>query len=193
MSTNDQNTTVIGPDAHIKGEMSFSGSAKILGTFEGSITSQGEISVGEGATCNAEVHASRVVVDGTVNGDVRGDALIELNDGANVTGDITAGNLVVVEGASFVGHCRVGPGAGTAKASADKRAESKQEVKTSVPAAEASRPRVETRSMRPASAASETAASPSAATAAVARATSAAASNTSWLRTEDKGKDDQAA
>ncbi len=175
----NQNTTVIGPDAHFKGEMSFDGAAKILGTFDGSITSKGEISVGQGATCNATVHAARVVVDGTVNGDVQGDELIELNNGAKVTGDITAGNLVVVEGASFEGHCKVGPNAG---------------VKRVAPAPAqpvTERPRIETRSMRPASVASESAASPGAATAAVARATAGAAGNTSWLKGEATSKDEQ--
>ena len=186
----EQNTTVIGPDAHFKGEMSFSGAAKILGTFDGSISSKGEISVGQGATCNATVHAARVVVDGTINGDMTGDELIELNDGAKVTGDITAGNLVVVEGASFEGHCRVGTGVSTkaSKPNATKKAESTPSAKPEA-STQSDRPRIETRSMRPASSASETTASPTGGAAAVARATTGAAGNTSWLKSEDSSSE----
>lgn len=168
--TNDQQITVIGPDAHFKGEMTFAGSARILGTFEGSITTTGEIEVGQGATCNATLHATRVVVDGAVEGDVTGDDLIELNAGANVKGDLTAGNLVVVEGATFEGHCRVGNIQAQAKATPARQAQP------------AERPRIETRSIRPASNAGESAGAPNGASAAVARATSGAAGNTDWLK-----------
>lgn len=189
--TNDQNMTVIGPDAHIKGEMSFSGSAKILGTFEGSIRSEGQIAVGQGATCNAQVHANRVVVDGAINGDVHGDERIELNSGARVQGDISAGNLVVVEGASFVGHCRVGPGAERAETKAREQKPAAAEPAKSADKTAPQRPRVETRSLRPATGAGESAAAPTGAAAAVARATTGAANNTAWLRNDEATKDDQ--
>ena len=45
--------TVIGADTRIKGEMFFEKSARILGHFEGKITAQGEVQIGNGANCNA--------------------------------------------------------------------------------------------------------------------------------------------
>ncbi|GAB4554722.1 MAG: hypothetical protein Tsb0013_17400 [Phycisphaerales bacterium] len=183
----NQNTTIIAADAHFKGEMTFEGSAKVLGTFDGTITSKGEMAVGKGATCNANVHAGRIVVDGTVNGDLQGDELIELNAGAKVTGDITAGNLVVVEGASFEGHVRVGSGMTMKKAPAQPAQTQTQTQNQTA----SDRPQVQTRSMRPASTASETAASPSAASAAVARATADAANGTSWLKGDASDSQDE--
>ncbi len=105
-------TTVIGPDTHIKGEMVFDSTARILGTFEGRIVAKGEVQIGEGAACKASVEGSNVIVDGILEGDVTARDRVQLNAQARVIGDVTATTLVVAEGASFVGHCRVGGEAG---------------------------------------------------------------------------------
>src|SRR5215510_5753305 len=63
-------TTIIGADTHIKGDMSFESTARILGTFEGKISSKGELQVANGATCRASVDASKVLVDGEVDGNL---------------------------------------------------------------------------------------------------------------------------
>lgn len=109
MADNDNQITIIGRDAKIKGELSFDASAKILGTFEGKIIAKGEVVIGETATCRATVEAGNVIVDGPLEGDVIARDRLQLTAKAKVKGDITAGSLSVVEGASFVGHCKVGP------------------------------------------------------------------------------------
>ena len=38
-----KSTTVIGADTHIKGDMTFETTARLLGTFEGKIASKGEL------------------------------------------------------------------------------------------------------------------------------------------------------
>lgn len=109
MADNDNQITIIGRDAKIKGELSFDASAKILGTFEGKIIAKGEVVIGETATCRATVEAGNVIIDGPLEGDVIARDRLQLTAKARVKGDITAGSLSVVEGASFVGHCKVGP------------------------------------------------------------------------------------
>lgn len=104
-------TTVIGADTHIKGEMSFQSSAMVLGTFEGKIAAAGEVHVGEGATCRAQIDATKVSVDGLVEGNVSAREAIQLNAKAKVQGDLAGATLIVAAGATFIGHCRVGPGA----------------------------------------------------------------------------------
>lgn len=101
--------TVIGPDTKIKGEMFFEKSARILGSFEGKITAQGEVQIGAGAVCNAAVEAERIIVDGRVCGPLTARDRLTLTANAQVQGDLIAGTLVVAEGASLVGHCQVGP------------------------------------------------------------------------------------
>ena len=104
--------TVIGPDTHIKGDMTFDGTAKILGSFEGTIAAKGELQIAESAKCKAAVEAGKVLVDGSVEGNLTARDRVELTAKARVKGDLVTSRLVVAEGASFVGHCTVGPDVG---------------------------------------------------------------------------------
>ncbi len=119
MPADPNQTTVIGPDTQIKGDMTFTSSARILGTFEGRIAAKGELQVAEGATCRAAVEASRVQVDGTIEGNVTAKDRLELGSKARIKGDLVTARLVVSEGASFVGHCSVGADAAKAAKSMD--------------------------------------------------------------------------
>jgi cytoskeletal protein CcmA (bactofilin family) len=102
-------TTIIGADTHINGEMTFDGTARILGKFEGKIAAKGELFVADGASCKAAVEAGKVTVDGVVEGNVTARERVELTAKARMRGDLVAARLLVAEGASFVGHCTVGP------------------------------------------------------------------------------------
>lgn len=104
-----QQTTIIGADTHIKGEMSFEGSARLLGAFEGKISAKGELYIADGASCKASVDAAKVSVDGTVEGNITARERVELTARARMKGDLVAAKLLVAEGASFVGHVTVGP------------------------------------------------------------------------------------
>lgn len=135
-TANASAATVIGPDAHIKGEMAFDGPIRVLGTFEGKVTCGGTIELGESARCKATVEAVRVVVEGQVEGEISARETIELKAKAVVRGDINAESLVVQDGARLIGHCRVGPEAAAGAGP--------QTMHTSAP-------RVESRPVRPAS------------------------------------------
>lgn len=150
MADHAATTTVIGPDACITGEMHFEGNARILGTFEGRLTSKGEVQIGEGATCRASIEASRIIIDGLVEGDVVAADRVQLSTHARLVGDLVAGALVVAEGASFSGQCRVGPVTAEPRPAArpTPRAEPKIETKPVRPAA-ATRPTLPTTPARP--------------------------------------------
>src|SRR5262245_57799848 len=107
MADSTTQTTIIGSDTHIKGDMTFDSSARILGTFEGKINSKGELQISNGATCRAAVEANKVVVDGDVEGNVTARERVELTAKAKVKGDLVAARLVVADGAAFVGHLTV--------------------------------------------------------------------------------------
>jgi len=140
---NASEMTVIGPDTTIKGEMNFDGGARVLGTFEGKITAGGNLEIGESATCRAELNGARVEIDGHVEGDVSATDRLTLNAAARVHGDITAGTLIVKEGASYVGRCNVGPEAAALageahEPKANDRAKPAAKAKADKPAAHAS-------------------------------------------------------
>lgn len=106
----DKNTdvTVIGPGTTIKGELTFTQSAQVLGTIEGRVIAENDLVVGEEAVCNAEVVAGTALVDGTISGNITVKDRIQLNRSARVQGDLVAKTLMVAEGASYTGHCKVG-------------------------------------------------------------------------------------
>jgi cytoskeletal protein CcmA (bactofilin family) len=113
-SKTDEYPTVIGADAKFKGELSFQGSVKIDGTFEGSINTPGTVFVSQTGKVKAEVHAGNVAVDGTVEGNVASEGRVTLNASCKLKGDLKAAKLTVKEGATWAGRCDVGPGAGKA-------------------------------------------------------------------------------
>lgn len=104
-------TTVIGKDTTIKGEFQFDGSAKILGALEGAITAKGTLEIGDGGRCKGTITGEKVVIDGRVEGDVTARTTLQLAPKGTLQGDLVAQSLVIAEGASLVGHCRVGPDA----------------------------------------------------------------------------------
>lgn len=118
--------TVIGPDATFKGDLSFDGAAKVLGTIEGSIKSKGRVHVAQGANCHATIEAKEVAVEGQIHGNVQANERIELKPNGAVIGDIIAARMSMADGASIDGHVRIGVnGASTGKATA--AVESKQD------------------------------------------------------------------
>lgn len=102
-------TTVIGSDTHIKGDMTFESTARILGTFEGRIVTKGEVQIADGASCRAAIEAAKVLLDGSVEGNVTARERMELTGKAKLKGDLIATRLVIAEGAAINGHVAVGP------------------------------------------------------------------------------------
>lgn len=106
-----EQVTVIAPGAHFKGELTFERSVQVLGGFEGRIVAGGEVLIANGAACKASITAASVRIEGEVEGDITASDVVQLGPGARMTGDIAAPRLLVADGASFLGHCRIGPDA----------------------------------------------------------------------------------
>lgn len=107
----DEFSTIIGPDAQFKGDLTFQGGVRIDGQFEGTIATPGRVLVSKGGKLKAEVKAGGIAVEGHVDGNLHAEDKVELRASAQLRGDLKANKLLVVEGASFVGRCEVGPGA----------------------------------------------------------------------------------
>lgn len=146
----DSQITIIASDARFKGEMHFEGAARIMGACEGSISTPGTIEIAKGGRCNARVDAQRIMVDGHAEGELIGRERIELLPNAHVRADIAAGNLIVQDGASFVGHCSVGPDAVT-KAGTGAQQQRRTAPETPPSRSEPQPEAIETRPVRPAS------------------------------------------
>jgi cytoskeletal protein CcmA (bactofilin family) len=115
--SNQEYGTIIGADANFKGELTFDSAAKLLGKFEGTINSKGRVHVADGSTCKATVKAKEVSVEGHIEGNVEAGDRLELKNKGTITGDIVAARMIMAEGASIDGHCRIGVNGNTRSSS----------------------------------------------------------------------------
>lgn len=100
--------TTLGADAVFKGQLQFEKGVKLLGKFEGEITSEGQLLVAEGATLTGDVKAGSVRVDGQIKGNLNAKTKVQLSASARLEGDVQTQRLEVAEGAVLVGRCVVG-------------------------------------------------------------------------------------
>ena len=97
--------THIGPSISITGELSCSESLRLDGRVNGDIVLRdAELTVGQTGRADADIRGLRVLILGTVNGNVMAGERIELGASANVTGGLTANKVVIVDGARFTGR-----------------------------------------------------------------------------------------
>src|SRR4051794_1163906 len=91
----------------IKGTVKFQKELTLDCEVEGTINSQGRLTVGKQAKIKGDIKTRSVIVDGTVNGNITAGERCELRAGCSVNGDIEAPRLVVDEAASFIGSAKI--------------------------------------------------------------------------------------
>ena len=101
-------STILGPDAKLKGDLSFDSAAKVLGCIEGSINGTGKVLIANGSTCKANVKANEVAIEGFIEGNVEAVERVEIKAKGRITGDIVASRMTMGDGASIDGHVRIG-------------------------------------------------------------------------------------
>lgn len=114
--SNAEFPTTIGSDAIFKGELQFEKGVRLLGKFEGEISSGGQLDVAKGAVLNGNVSAATISIDGQVKGNLTASSKVALSASAKLEGDVQAQRLEVAEGAVLIGRCVIGvngQGAGT--------------------------------------------------------------------------------
>ena len=77
------------------------------GKFKGEIISTDTLIIGEKAVVNASIRAGIVLISGEVVGNVLAGERVELRGTARVFGDVEAPVVVVEEGVTFEGKCRM--------------------------------------------------------------------------------------
>lgn len=100
-------TAFLDEASEIEGKFSFSGTVMVNGKLKGEIFSNDTLIIGEKGVVNASIRAGIVLVSGEVVGNILGGQRVELRTGARVTGDIEAPIVVVDEGVTFDGNCRM--------------------------------------------------------------------------------------
>jgi cytoskeletal protein CcmA (bactofilin family) len=97
-------TSILGPTIQFTGELSAEEDLVILGSIQGSITHTQRLTIGREGTVRADVEAQLVIVEGTLEGNVRAEKSVSVKETATLTGNITAPAVMILEGANFNGH-----------------------------------------------------------------------------------------
>jgi len=103
-------TAFLSNGTNFKGDLTFEGTVRIDGRFEGNINSKDSLVIGENATVDAEIHVGQIIISGRVSGNVAASESVEINSKAQVHGNIklNGNKLTIHEGAVFSGGCEMG-------------------------------------------------------------------------------------
>jgi len=95
--------TIVGTSVKLKGNLRSDGDITIDGSVNGEVKTKGVVTIGPNAQVIANVKAKKVVVSGTVQGNIEAIERLTLTETGRVYGDIVANVLSVSAGAIFTG------------------------------------------------------------------------------------------
>jgi cytoskeletal protein CcmA (bactofilin family) len=98
----------VGNGTTLTGEASFKGMLRVDGHLSGQVNSDGgTLIVGNNGQVDADIAVAVATIHGTVNGNITASQRLELGRAAKVKGDIETPSLVIEQGATFEGSCRM--------------------------------------------------------------------------------------
>lgn len=100
-------TSSIPSDVEIHGSLTFRGDLTFDGRLEGGGITGKTLILGSRARVTGDIVADELTVDGIVTGNVTVTGKCELKGSAQVIGNITAGRLVMGDGATFIGQADI--------------------------------------------------------------------------------------
>lgn len=100
----DRDVTYLAPGFRVEGELQSPGDLRVAGRVDGVIRARGEVEVVEQGEVDAEVHATSVVVAGTLRGTVRASERATFRKGCQVEGDVHAPVISLEEGGKLTGR-----------------------------------------------------------------------------------------
>lgn len=95
--------STLGERVHVDGTIVSREDLTVVGRVEGTIRAERALRIAEGARVDAVIRGSRVLVQGTVTGDIEGTEAVVLGPTASVTGDIQTPSLEIHDGGFFKG------------------------------------------------------------------------------------------
>ena len=97
--------TVLSPDIEFSGILSFEKPFLIQGKVTGEINATSLLMVAEEAVVEANIRASKVIILGTVKGNVTASEKVEVAITGRLTGNVTAPEVTMETGCFFSGRC----------------------------------------------------------------------------------------
>lgn len=86
--------------------MTFTGGLRIDGRFQGEISTEGTLIIGETAVIRGDIRASCVLVSGEIHGNTVAEQRIEILTPARIFGDIQSPEIIMGAGSVFEGTCQ---------------------------------------------------------------------------------------
>ncbi len=105
-----QMNSVIGEGSMFEGKFYIQGSLQIDGRFEGEIKTQDQLVVGETGKVKTDISAKKVVVGGTIIGNIEAEEDVTLLSTGRVFGNITAPRVNIEEGVVIKGEVSISAG-----------------------------------------------------------------------------------
>lgn len=105
--------TVLSQDIEFTGSLSFEKPFLIKGRLSGEVVSKALLVVDEGAVVEANIRALRLIIRGSVKGNVFADDRVELAASGKLVGDVGAPEVFMETGCVFNGFCTMTKRPGT--------------------------------------------------------------------------------
>ncbi|MDH5510886.1 MAG: polymer-forming cytoskeletal protein [Nitrospinota bacterium] len=116
----------LGEDTEFNGTLTFAGTVRIDGQFEGKINTSDNLIIGEKSKVKAEISVGTLLVQGSLTGDVTATKRVHIATKGKIIGNVTTPALNIEDGALLQGGVKMltgaeadalKPGASTAKSS----------------------------------------------------------------------------
>jgi cytoskeletal protein CcmA (bactofilin family) len=99
--------SALGTGTVIEGTFRFDSPVRIDGSLKGEVSSSSVLIVGEEACVEANIEVGSLIVLGNVEGTIEANELIEIRGEGKLEGSIFTKRLVIDDGATFNGSCRI--------------------------------------------------------------------------------------
>ena len=97
----------LGSDALFKGTLSFEGTVRIDGKFEGQVNTNDTLVVGETGDLEADIEAGTVICRGKMRGTIVASKKVEMHPSSKIVGDVQTPALSIELGAMLDGNCNM--------------------------------------------------------------------------------------
>jgi len=112
--------TILGKESRFNGKLAFEGAVRIDGNFQGEISTDDVLLIGQGAEVRAKLNVGTVIIHGYVEGDIVAKNSVEIKAPGRLRGNIVTPALTIERGVVFDGTSRMSPENGAGKGRAPK-------------------------------------------------------------------------
>jgi len=97
--------TILSSDIDFSGTLNFEKPFLIRGRLSGEVIARGILVVDEGAVVDANIHGTKVIIRGSVKGDVSASEKVEVTFTGKLVGNVVAPEILMETGCVFNGKC----------------------------------------------------------------------------------------